>query len=284
MKQTVRELFAKLSSPFGMAEKLDQLHAANQQQSVALARQIELFERIIELQAQQQRSIDGLREQTAQLFPQRGQLGWDDPRSSISLFKSLCERAQIDTLDLIQAEMPAAVCELDHRLFLVNALSHAKLDGVILEFGVFTGTTLRWMAESAPTRHFLGFDSFSGLPEAWSGYMTFDFDLNAQPPSLPANVSLITGQFQDTLPSFVTGNRPVSMVHVDCDLYESARVVLEHLAASLRPGTVLVFDEYFNYPGFRGHEYRACKEFLARTGRRIEWLLYSGERVAGVLH
>jgi hypothetical protein len=51
----------------------------------------------------------------------------------------------------------------------------------------------------------------------------------------------------------------------------------------LEPGAILVFDEYFNYPGSRAHEYRACAEFLAQTRRRIDWLVYSGERAMGRL-
>jgi hypothetical protein len=39
---------------------------------------------------------------------------------------------------------------------------------------------------------------------------------------------------------------------------------------------VLVFDEFFNYPGWRQHEYRAWTEFIARTGRSFEYLAYTG--------
>ena len=32
---------------------------------------------------------------------------------------------------------------------------------------------------------------------------------------------------------------------------------------------MIVFDEYFNYPGWRGHEFKAFQEFVAETGRTI---------------
>jgi hypothetical protein len=52
-------------------------------------------------------------------------------------------------------------------------------------------------------------------------------------------------------------------VHIDCDLYESTKVVLEGVAPILQEGTLLLFDEWFSYKGnpARG-EARAFFEFL----------------------
>jgi len=36
-------------------------------------------------------------------------------------------------------------------------------------------------------------------------------------------------------------------------------------------GTVIVFDEYFGYPGWREHEYRAWQEFVAASGVRFDY-------------
>jgi len=54
-----------------------------------------------------------------------------------------------------------------------------------------------------------GFDTFSGLPEAWeqgAGGDTFDagaFDLAGKLPVVPANARLVRGLFSDTLPPFL---------------------------------------------------------------------------------
>jgi hypothetical protein len=54
-----------------------------------------------------------------------------------------------------------------------------------------------------------GFDTFSGLPEAWeqgAGGDTFDagaFDLAGRLPAVPANARLVKGLFADTLPPFL---------------------------------------------------------------------------------
>ena len=49
---------------------------------------------------------------------------------------------------------------------------------------------------------------------------------------------------------------------------------------------MLVFDEFFNYPGWQQHEYRAWTEFLEQTGRTFEYLAYTGnhEQVVVLLH
>ncbi len=86
---------------------------------------------------------------------------------------------------------------------------------------------------------------------------------------------LSPGLFEDTLPAFLADNdEPIAFVHVDCDLYSSTKTVLDLTADRLAPEAVLVFDEFFNYPGWQQHEYRAWTEFIARDGTFV--------RVSGV--
>jgi hypothetical protein len=54
--------------------------------------------------------------------------------------------------------------------------------------------------------------------------------------------------------------------------------VFEHLEPRLVPGSVIVFDEYFNYPGWQQHEFRAFQEFIARRGGGYEYIGFSAER------
>ena len=74
----------------------------------------------------------------------------------------------------------------------------------------------------------------------------------------------------------------MAFVHIDADLYSSADFVLRRLESRLRPGTVIVFDEFFNFPGWQAHEYRAWTEFVERTGVKFEYLAYTSnnEQVA----
>jgi hypothetical protein len=145
-----------------------------------------------------------------------------------------------------------------------HAAAIAPLDGLVCEFGVATGSTIRCLAESVPLQHrtIFGFDSFKGLPEAWSDLPVGHFACN--PPEVPGNVELIVGWFDRTLAPFLaTHPGDVALLHVDSDLYDSARCVLEHFTPRIIAGTVIVFDEYF----ITGQERRAFREWLEKTGR-----------------
>jgi hypothetical protein len=38
------------------------------------------------------------------------------------------------------------------------------------------------------------------------------------------------------------------------------------------PGTVIVFDEYWNYPNWKEHEFKAFQEFVNKVGLEYEYL------------
>jgi len=69
-------------------------------------------------------------------------------------------------------------------------------------------------------------------------------------------------------------------VHVDCDLYSAARTVLSLLAERIVPGTVIVFDEYFNFPNWEQHEYKAFREFAAEHAVTYRYLAFARQQVA----
>jgi len=68
------------------------------------------------------------------------------------------------------------------------------------------------------------------------------------------------------------------LIHVDCDIYSSTRTIFELLGQRMVTGSVIVFDEYFNYPGWRQHEYKAFQEFIAASGHHYRYLGYAGEK------
>ncbi|MFT4013358.1 MAG: class I SAM-dependent methyltransferase [Paracoccus sp. (in: a-proteobacteria)] len=145
-----------------------------------------------------------------------------------------------------------------------------------LEFGVFSGRTVNLIADAVgPDVIVYGFDSFEGLPEAWRSDFREGHFARPDLPEVRANVRLIKGWFDETLPAFrsdVIGEGLVNFVHMDCDLYSSTATVLAELEAHLAPDAIVVFDEFFNYPGWERHEVRAFDEFLARSGRRFEFI------------
>ncbi|MGR6523912.1 TylF/MycF/NovP-related O-methyltransferase [Rhodococcus erythropolis] len=158
-----------------------------------------------------------------------------------------------------------------------HALGLIEIPGMALEFGVASGTTLRIVAEAFTERKgtVAGFDVFSGLPETWrTGFPVGEFAQESIP-EVPG-AQLVPGLFENTLPSFLNDESgPVAFLHLDADLYSSTKTVLDLLGDRLVPGSIVVFDEFFNYPGWQQHEYRAWTEFVTRTGISFEYLGYT---------
>lgn len=152
-------------------------------------------------------------------------------------------------------------------LLLTHALDVAR-DGLAVEFGVAGGRSLRHIAARRPGRTF-GFDSFDGLPENWRpGFAKGRFA--GQVPDVPG-AEIVVGMFDATLPVWLARHRvsEIGLVHIDSDLYESARTVLQYMTG-LHPGTVLVFDELVGYPGWPGHEHHALLQWVAATRTWLE--------------
>lgn len=146
---------------------------------------------------------------------------------------------------------------LDHALGMVG-------QGTALEFGVAGGLSLRRIvAAMPPGSRVVGFDSFEGLPEHWrDGFGVGAF--RSVPPVVPG-AELVVGLYDQTLPEWSVPD-DVTLVHVDCDLYSSTRTVLAHIGPHLKPGCLIVFDEYHGYPGSEDHEEKAWREWADGSG------------------
>lgn len=142
------------------------------------------------------------------------------------------------------------------------AVACAPASGMVLEFGVFSGKSINRIARQVPGRRVYGFDAFEGLPETWRPGFAQGAFKRADPPAVADNVELVIGWFDSTLPAFIAShpNEDLALLHVDCDLYSSTKAIFTFLADRIVPGTIIVFDEYFNYPEWRLHEYRAFRE------------------------
>ena len=171
--------------------------------------------------------------------------------------------AGVASSDYALRNMQAARRFADASALLRFALSQAPADGLRLEFGVYSGKTIKEIAFFAPGSPVHGFDSFEGLPEAWRPGFPKGMFATGELPDVPKNVTLVKGLFDRTLPPFCDRHRgaKAAFIHVDCDLHSSTQTVLSQLRDFIVPGTVIVFDEYFNYPGWQDHEARALREF-----------------------
>ncbi|MCA1719810.1 MAG: class I SAM-dependent methyltransferase [Actinobacteria bacterium] len=199
----------------------------------------------------------------------RAELRAWERRTRRDVWTALEQEAARSSAELVRTSMHALTLSTHPHQTLREALRAAPESGMSLEFGVATGTTLRIIAEER-TGGVYGFDSFDGLPQDWR----LGYDAGEFAHEIPAvrGAEIVVGLFADTLPGFLASHPdPVAFVHIDCDLYSSTAEVLEQLTPRLVDGTVLLFDEYYNFPGWQQHEHRAWCEYVERTGLEFEY-------------
>lgn len=187
-----------------------------------------------------------------------------------------------ETVSYIREHAPDAMGIRDREKLLRLGLARMPADGLVLEFGVDRGKSLRLLAEHVAPRKVFGFDSFRGNPEDWTGWNApkGSFDRGGARPDVPENAELVVGYYDETLADWTAGNPgDVALIHVDCDLYSSTRTVFDCLGERLQDGSILVFDEYFNYTNWQAHEYKAFQEFVVASGCRYRYLAYGRQQV-----
>ena len=193
------------------------------------------------------------------------------------------QKALQETVDYIDTNLPTCKSypsPYDVLKYAVEQANHTS--GLFLEFGVRDGFTINWAAKWT-TQTIYGFDSFEGLPEDWTTQCRRGAFKVERLPRVRDNVTLVKGLFHDSLPPFLRDHPdPVAFVHIDSDLYSSAVTIFELLAPRFRAGSVIAFDEFFNYPGWREGEFKAFTEFQHRHGVDFEYLGYChfGEQLA----
>lgn len=166
--------------------------------------------------------------------------------------------------------------------------------GNYAECGVYRGATLLGVAHrlrvlGAKNWKLIGFDSFEGFPEpaAQDALPDGSFHPNAQKgvfgdtsyESLSAkvadlaftrDVTLVKGFFESTLHEW--NEEEFSVVHLDCDIYQSYVTCLEFFYPRLRPGGFMVFDEYdFSAPVYPGAQ-KAIDAFFAGKPENVQRL------------
>jgi hypothetical protein len=156
-------------------------------------------------------------------------------------------------------------------------------ENLVLEFGVASGNTITKIANIVGSDNKVyGFDSFEGLPSEWKVGNTWNmcykkkgaFDQEGKLPKVPQNVELVKGWFNDTIPKFLKNhNGKIAFLHIDSDLYSSAKTILTLLKPRFIQGTVIQFDEYYNFEGMENDsEIRAFLEFITESGYNYNYI------------
>jgi len=186
-----------------------------------------------------------------------------------------------------QGTWPVSQAEQESHLVGLYAVVRetADLDGAIVECGVGRGSSLVPIARAnrtfSPDRLVLGFDSFEGFPPAGAqdigsriaadgrvdGWWSRN-TLEAVRESLDAPAKLIPGFFAVTLARSMP--EQISLLHVDCDLYESTRDVLGYGLPRMQAGGIVILDEYRELDRWPGATL-AIDEAFAATPHRPAW-------------
>lgn len=141
-----------------------------------------------------------------------------------------------------------------------EGLDTARLD--YFEFGVAGGFSFKWWLEKNrnESSRFYGFDTFEGLPEKWGAFEKGSMAYSLESLNISdSRARFYKGLFQDTLIPFLesydgAGRR---LIHIDSDLFSSALFVMTQLYRFLKPGDILLFDEF----AVPRHEFLAFKIF-----------------------
>jgi O-methyltransferase len=137
-----------------------------------------------------------------------------------------------------------------------------------LEFGVSKGESLKYWTDinQNPQSKFWGFDTFFGLPDKWEVFTTTldknTFSMNGKPPEInDERISYVIGLFQETLPDFLKNFESTRrlVIHNDADLYSSTLYTLCQCDNIIKPGTIVIFDEFTSVL----HEFRAWEDYCA---------------------
>jgi len=209
----------------------------------------------------------------------------DDDDKNIRL--ELQRRAIVETADYIRSNLSNVKSTDSTKSVHEIAINNINIkSGIIIELGVHTGATINMISSKIRNYKIYGFDSFQGLPEDWRDGITKKTFDNIDIPKVNKNVVLHKGWFAETLPQFISSlpdkKIPIAYLHVDCDIYSSTKVAFESFRENIISGTVIVFDEYFNYDGWKSHEFKAFQEFVSSEKLKYKYLTYNyrGEQVA----
>lgn len=184
----------------------------------------------------------------------------------------LFDRAVEDSANYAEQNMKDAMIFFDHSFKLKMfeyAVKQIKINGIVGEFGVWQGKSIDTIAMLLPDNTIYGFDSFTGFNEDWVGYEygVGSFDMKGELPNIQqTNIELVKGYFNESVPLWLENHKePFSFINIDCDMYGPTKTILDLLGPSrIVSGTMILFDEYFGYPSWRQHEYKAWQEYVEK--------------------
>lgn len=189
--------------------------------------------------------------------------------------------------EYIPADEPESFESLDNSKALLRQQAFDRCmikDGFVAEYGVDKGKSFIQLCELFKDQKVFGFDAFLGLPgQIWEGNMIHKgaFDHGGKIPfDVPENGTIVNGWFNETLPGFDYEKPVAKYIHIDCDVYSSTVEILNTMSGKIVPGTIVVFDDYFNHQNWRQGEHKAWLEFVSKNNINYRYLYVAGMATA----
>lgn len=177
-------------------------------------------------------------------------------------FSDLREKVKLDPLyqEAVELSSGRTIMTEDNRINIYLIMKYCLRDiplGNIVEFGSYKGGQAIFMSYVAkkllPTVKVYAFDTFKGMPltdvkvDAHSFGDFNDVDL----PELKSyieknnldNLELVEGLFESTLPTKITQMGPISLAHIDCDIYSACVYAYESIKKNMVNGGYYIFDD-----------------------------------------
>ena len=198
---------------------------------------------------------------------------WRDETVPIVVMKRELERSA----DYVEKNMPdVTYFTSGYKPMLYDYIPlRLTLEGHVAEFGVWKGESINYLAKLFNPKIIWGFDSFFGLEEDFSiDFLKGGFNQNGNMPLVESNVSLVKGSFSESLPTWLEQNPGVfSFINIDCDTYQATSTVLNLIGPErIVSGTVILFDEYIGFAGWKNHEFKAWQEYCNKNNVKYKYI------------
>jgi len=195
------------------------------------------------------------------------------PKKEFSDLKKIRQIVKVKPYTLLSYSRLAKLYEL------ALLIEKTSVQGDFVECGVCNGGSAGLVAnifKNNAARDIWLFDSWKGMPDPGPkdafadggqnkkgialGYLSKVENLFFSVLGCPRDrVHLVKGWFQDTLPLTISSLKNISLLHIDCDWYESVKFCLERLFDKVVNGGYVVIDDYGYWKGCR----KAVDEFFA---------------------
>jgi len=155
-----------------------------------------------------------------------------------------------------------------------------KVKGDIIEFGVWNGNNLLAIKKILDffklNKRIFGFDHFKGMPSKIhdSKRNNFKGDVKLIKYFIKffklKKIDLINDDILN-IKKYLSKFKKLSLIYIDCDIYETTKIILENLSSKLSKGGIIVFDEG-NQKNNSG-ETKAMREFYKKNKKYYKRIL-----------